>query len=388
MVNNITKLSLPRALNLWYAEEQYQKASFLSKLLSFSLIFGVIADHVLISVELAKTTVTIENLAEFFNNTALVLGSAICMIRMVLNWTDRAQVSTFLADLNEKFKLAAKESDRQDLQNYLDLYLFMSWMTISTVTGGNLFAASTLVYSVITGKPYLKLYTPFEEESYDPVWWCKIMVSSVSAAVAFTFYSFMHCQLMECGILLAFLHRVKYEKLRNDLGNMKNEQLRSIFVELKVLRQLTKTYLAIIIPDQFMLWAVGSLILGCCSVCLVVEIKNGLVAVLSVVIYPIFALCNMLGWSLVGGYYEENVSRKVVINYILILTIVIQVSQLIWSMYSSDWIDLPIRSKKTIAIMMAMNQKPPTLYIPPFFELSKRQFTNVIDFNTYQTFGF
>lgn len=273
------------------------------------MIFVASADHFLIFVELTRTQVTLENIAEFFNNASLVIGSAICILRIALNWTGRAKISALLFDLNVKFKVASKECDANVLQYYLDSYLILSWVVIITVGGLNLFSALTLFYSFATGKAYFKLYTPFEEEPYGLLWWSEIVFSGVSAAYCFTFFSFVHCQLMDCGILLAFLHKVQNEKLKSELVKMSKDQVRSVFMELIELKALSKTYLEIINPDQFLVWAFGALGQACSCVCVAIEMEKGLISVLSVVIYPMWVLLLMLGWSLIGSNYEDNVSK-------------------------------------------------------------------------------
>lgn len=53
------------------------------------------------------------------------------------------------------------------------------------------------------------------------------------------------------------------------------------------------------------------LALGTSAVCLIVQADKGVVAIIAVLIYPTYLLVILAVWSLVGGYFEDCVSKEV-----------------------------------------------------------------------------
>lgn len=75
------------------------------------------------------------------------------------------------------------------------------------------------------------------------------------------------------------------------------------------LYSLTTDYMAIIWGYQFLLWSVSYFLLGMGALCLILELKNGLFAVLTVLLYPSYVIMILTVWSFVGTYFEESVSK-------------------------------------------------------------------------------
>lgn len=48
-------------------------------------------------------------------------------------------------------------------------------------------------------------------------------------------------------------------------------------------------------------------ILGLATVCVTLEMRKGVLAVLAALLYPIYVLGCLGAWSFIGTYFEENV---------------------------------------------------------------------------------
>lgn len=89
--------------------------------------------------------------------------------------------------------------------------------------------------------------------------------------------------------------------------------LRHIFalniISLIVLYSLTADFLVIIWTYQLYFWSAGYLILGMGSISVLLEVQNGILAVLVVLLYPTYVLTSLAMWSFVGTYFEDMVSE-------------------------------------------------------------------------------
>lgn len=75
----------------------------------------------------------------------------------------------------------------------------------------------------------------------------------------------------------------------------------------KLLCSLTKEYLHIIWGFQFYYWSVSYLVLGLGALCLALELEKGLLAMLSVIFYPLYAVLGLSVWSFIGTHFEDSV---------------------------------------------------------------------------------
>lgn len=77
---------------------------------------------------------------------------------------------------------------------------------------------------------------------------------------------------------------------------------------IKIAFRLTKDYLVIIWGYQFYIWTFSYLVMGMCGLCIILEIKNGFVAVLSACFYPSYVIMVLTVWCFLGSHFEEIVS--------------------------------------------------------------------------------
>lgn len=55
----------------------------------------------------------------------------------------------------------------------------------------------------------------------------------------------------------------------------------------------------------------------------------------------------------------------------------LQIGDINWQSFSSNWMDMQLRDKKFIVTLMSMNQEPPALGAPPYFRMNSQTFSNV-----------
>lgn len=118
-------------------------------------------------------------------------------------------------------------------------------------------------------------------------------------------------------------------------------------------------YMAIIWGYQFYLWSMCYLMIGMGAICLLLEAQNGMFAVLAVLFYPMYCFGVLTVWSEVGSYFEKIASG------------------LNQALFDSDWIDMPVSTRKTMILMMAFGQNTPTMKFPPFYVTNRKSFAGV-----------
>lgn len=73
---------------------------------------------------------------------------------------------------------------------------------------------------------------------------------------------------------------------------------------------MSAKYVEVIWGYQFYLWSVSYLLLGMGALCLLLELENGVVAVMTVLFYPVYSLLIMAVWSFVGSIFEKTVRKQ------------------------------------------------------------------------------
>lgn len=99
--------------------------------------------------------------------------------------------------------------------------------------------------------------------------------------------------------------------------------------------------------------------LGMGAVCLLLEAKNGVVAVLTVLFYPMYCLGVLTVYSEVGTYFEGIAGG---FNEAL---------------YDCDWTEMPASTRKMMIIMMTFGQDTPVMSFPPFYVANRASFAGV-----------
>lgn len=118
-------------------------------------------------------------------------------------------------------------------------------------------------------------------------------------------------------------------------------------------------YMAIIWAYQFYLWSMCYLLIGMGAICLLLEAQNGMFAVLAVLFYPMYCLGVLTVWSEVGSYFEKIASG------------------LNQALYDSDWINMPVSTRKWMILMMTFGQNTPIMKFRPFYVANRESFAGV-----------
>lgn len=270
------------------------------------LVIVYVINHLLIFMALTQTSITLESLSGVCNNISFIVGGVIVITRLVLNWKRRVFMNTFLQNLNKKFKEAVLLADDQQMKEYNRQFLFLTHLLAMLIMGTLAISGPIFFIPVVTGKRLMNLYLPDGVNAYDKSWWLSVVYSTVTSIYAALYYAFNDTQLMDCGFQLAFVHRIQYKLVRDSKLRDKHA-LTPIIKELQEFQKLTADYLFIIWPYQFLLWTCGYFMLGMSAVCAVIELRNGFVAMIVVLAYPVYVFCVLALWSFIGTYYEDSV---------------------------------------------------------------------------------
>lgn len=129
---------------------------------------------------------------------------------------------------------------------------------------------------------------------------------------------------------------------------------------------------------HFLMWSMVYMMLAMSSVCLLIEIQNGVSGVIASLLYPIILMTLVVGWSKIGDYLQESVSaiEQFVICWVLKNGIFLKISDINRILHECNLKEMTAKDKKFILIAMVMNQEPPA-FGAPFFDTNTLTFSNV-----------
>lgn len=130
---------------------------------------------------------------------------------------------------------------------------------------------------------------------------------------------------------------------------------------------------------QFYLWSVSYILLGMGALCLLLELENGIVAVMTVLFYPLYSLLIMAVWSFVGSIFEETVRKRkdVLGGFFYLLLFSLQTGDLIPTLFNSKWPDMSPSYRKIVIILMSLAQTELRMEVRPFYILNRETFYGV-----------
>lgn len=141
---------------------------------------------------------------------------------------------------------------------------------------------------------------------------------------------------------------------------------------------MSAKYVEVIWGYQFYLWSVSYLLLGMGALCLLLELENGAVAVMTVLFYPVYSLLIMAVWSFVGSIFEKTVRNdrfSFVFSSIDFLSL--QTNDLIGTLFNSEWPDMSLSYRKMVIILMSLAQTGLRMEVRPFYILNRETFYGV-----------
>lgn len=141
---------------------------------------------------------------------------------------------------------------------------------------------------------------------------------------------------------------------------------------------MSAKYVEVIWGYQFYLWSVSYLLLGMGALCLLLELENGVVAVMTVLFYPVYSLLIMAVWSFVGSIFEKTVRNdRFSFVFCSIDFLYLQTNDIIGTLFNSEWPDMSLSYRKMVIILMSLAQTELRMEVRPFYILNLETFYGV-----------
>lgn len=261
------------------------------------------------ALDLIEQELTIDNIPQICGGVSLAIGATVSIAKIIEMWRQRRLLTLVLERVNNKVNESRFVAKRDRNQRSNELHLSITYLTIIQLTLTLAFSLFMTLYSLITGEFYFTMALPWQRISYSFSWWCEFFYIEIHLLFYSLFFPLIEGILIDTALQIPHLFRVQHDTLLSLSANDPNcdKKIIAVASELLVLTELSEDYLKVCKNFHIYLNFIGNIIIALGAIGVLLDLKNGTVAVFTMLFYPAYVITVIGVWCFAGSYYNDEV---------------------------------------------------------------------------------